>query len=132
MQLPALSVWQIVSATGRLVKSPVLGATVTVAPAPISIDATTKAPVPASLPVETTPLPLGVKANATMSGGAESAMLRSSVSRPLMMGAAVNPVQSKVSGTSTACRATLEVKVSRKLCDALLAIETGVLGVPTG
>lgn len=79
----------------------------------------------------TIPSPLGVAANATMSGTGASDVDKSSVFRPVVTGAGLVLAQSKASFTSVGANALVGVKAIRYVCIAPAAIFAGVFGVPT-
>ena len=100
------------------------------APAPTFTVATAKAFEPVVPVMCRMPSLLAVAASATMSGTGIAEADRSKVLRPVSLGAALTPVQSKPSVMVVGANGALGVNAMTKLCEAPAAIDAGVFGEP--
>jgi hypothetical protein len=121
---------QMDKATGRLAP-PNPGVAVIVPVDPTFTDATAKAPDPPTPGRRTVPSPVGVTADATMSGTGVFDADSKSVFRPVVTGAGLVLEQSKVNSTSVGLNEAVVVKANTYVCSPPAGISTGVFGVPT-
>src|SRR5271170_6553088 len=127
-------VWQRLMASGS-VAAPVLAVAVIEAPAPTLTVATAKAFEPVVPVMCRMPSFCAVAASATTSGTGVAEPDSSKVLSPVLLGAALTPVQSKPSATVAGTNGALGVKAITKLCELKFGalppgIETGVFGEP--
>jgi hypothetical protein len=123
------SVWQRLMLSGN-VAAPVVAVAVIDALAPTFTVATAKAFEPVVPLMCRIPSFCAVAANATVSGTGDVDADSSKVLRPVLLGGALTPVQSKPSITIVGANGALGVNAMTKLCEAPAAIDTGVFGEP--
>jgi hypothetical protein len=123
------SVWHRVIVSGN-VTAPVLAVAVIDPLAPTLTVATAKAFEPVVLEMCKMPSFWAVAASATTSDTGVDEADSSNVLRPVVLGAALTPVQSNPSITTAGTNGPLGVKAITKLCDPPAAIDTGVFGDP--
>jgi hypothetical protein len=122
-------VWQRLMASGK-VAAPVFAVAVIEALAPTLTVATANAFEPLVPVMCRMPSFCAVAANATMSGTGVAEPDSSKVLRPVLLCAALTPVQSKPSITIVGANGALGVNAMTKLCEAPAAIDAGVFGEP--
>jgi hypothetical protein len=122
-------VWQRLMASGK-VAEPVFAVAVIKGARPTLTVATAKAFEPVVPVMCRMPSFCAVATSATISGTDVVDADSNKVLRPVLLGAALTPLQSKPSITIVGANGTLKVNAMTKLCEAPAAIDAGVFGEP--